>query len=178
MPRRNDIKLADWILETPKYQIIIEQKAYIPEILIKARLPEVNRVIEYIRRYDISFLQLESTRKVYKSSKVAIKIILHYDLLNIANSLVRENILDRIGESIEVKEDFYFIDITSFERLLTTYRNDISLFEKVIEEKRLNSKGSTKEGWEFDQILDKYGIANNRDNIIGFDHWKTYKENF
>jgi len=178
VPRRDDIKLADWILETPTYQIIIEQKAYIPEITIKGRLPEVDKVIEYLKRYDISFFQLESTRKEYRSSKINIKFILHYDLLNIANSLVRENILDRIGKDIEVKDDFYFIDITSFERLLTVYKNDISLFEKVIEEKRLNSKGVNREGWEFDQILDKYGIAINRNDTIGFDHWKTYKENF
>jgi hypothetical protein len=178
IPRSDRLKIADWILETPHYQIIIEQKAYLPELLVKARLPQVEKVLEYIKRYDISFLQLESTRKYYQSKKTTLKVILHYDLLNIANSLVRENILGRIGSIIEEKEEFYFIDITSFERLITIYKTNMELFEKILDEKRANSIGAEKEGWEFDQLLNKYKVANGLDNMGGFENWEIYKENF
>jgi hypothetical protein len=41
----NNVKSADWILETPNYHIIIEQKAFIPELMLMDKYPEKEKLI-------------------------------------------------------------------------------------------------------------------------------------
>lgn len=66
------------------------------------------------------------------------------------------------------------MDISSFERLITIYKSDIGLFDQVLSEKRENSLGKNKDGYEYDQILSKYHIYENKNDFLGRDHWATY----
>lgn len=167
---KDNQKMADWTIETPRYLIIIEQKAFIPEIILLNRRPDSKRIFEYISRYEKAFLQLDSTCKLIKSSKTILKIILHYDIMDIANGIIKEKVLHNIESKLETKSDYYFMDIESFERLIKLYRTDISLLDRIFTEKRENDQREIDSGYEYSQILNKYCIEKDYDD----DHWKNY----
>ncbi len=170
----NDIKLADWFLETPSYRIIIEQKAFLPELAIMGKFPDLQKLLKYLEKYEKGIIQLDSTEVKYPSNKVTLKILLHYDLMNISNGIIKDHIMERLSKNLRSTNDIYFMDITSFERLLQIYKTNIELFEIILKEKKENSDGTSKSGFEYEQILDKH-LAKDELNLFSKkDHWSTY----
>jgi hypothetical protein len=148
--KRNDNeKLADWIIYTDTYQIIIEQKAYLPEIGIRKKRPDYSKIEHYFAEYTKAFEQLSNTEKKYTTKLTTIKLILHYDQLNIANGLIK----DFFRKTISDVENTFFIDIHSFEWLVTFYTRDKTIVDSMLTMKLQNERKENNHGYEFYQII-------------------------
>jgi hypothetical protein len=148
--KRNDVeKLADWIIYTDSFQIIIEQKAYLPEIGIRNKYPDYSRIEHYFSEYTKAFEQLTNTENKYVSKLPSIKLILHYDQLHIANGIIK----DYFRNTISNIDHVFFIDIHSFEWLITFFTKDKTIVDSMMNIKLKNERKESNHGYEFDQII-------------------------
>jgi hypothetical protein len=170
----NNMKLADWFLETPCYRLIIEQKAFLPELALMGKFPDLKKLLRYLEKYKKGVIQLDNTEVKNPSTKITLKILLHYDLMNISNGIIKDHIMESLSNNLNSTSNIYFMDITSFERLLQIYKTNIELFELVLKEKKENSDGTAKTGFEYDQILDKHLSKDELNLFSKKDHWSTY----
>ncbi len=165
--RNDEEKLADWIIYTDHYQIIVEQKAYLPEIGIRNKYPDYSKIEHYFSEYSKAFEQLSNTEKKYSSELTSIKLILHYDQLNFANGIVK----DYFKNTVQNIDNSFFIDIQSFEWLVTFFSKDKSIVDSMISIKLQNERKEINYGYEFDQIIpelnkEKWTILHGKFNHI------------
>lgn len=153
--------LADWIIETKNYNLIVEQKSTL--LLSSCKTMEMN--IEGLKKSFLptlkkAFKQLQNTEKdKIINDKKNIKLILLYEYFPTLESLKAyfENILK---DKIDDLQNYIFISADDFEILMTLLKNDETLFDKVIEE-RLELEKELFKGAKFSDIFDKYSFHKN-----------------
>ena len=153
--------LADWIIETKNYNLIVEQKSTL--LLSSCKTMEIN--IKGLKKGFLptlkkAFKQLQNTEKdKIINNKKTIKLILLYEYFPTLEALKAyfENILK---DKIDDLQNYIFISTDDFEILMTLLKNDENLFDKVIEE-RLELEKELFKGAKFSDIFDKYSFRKN-----------------
>lgn len=156
-------KIADWVIEVGEYIIVIEQKSMIASLKLKKPMPDIDNFNKYVNKYNEAFEQLNSTEKEIlnqRKDKKIIKLILHYDSLYSTEMLKEEICKNRI-ETINEDRNTFFISIREVEILSSLMSKDITLFNKIIEEKLNREYNNSLDGRTFDMIFNKYKIINN-----------------
>lgn len=154
-------RIADWLVKTQKYNLIIEQKSIL--LLSSFKVMEIN--IEefkkkFIPKIEKAFFQLENTEKIkIQNNKKTIKFILLFEYFPILESLKLyfESILEK---RIFDLENYLFITLDEFEILMTLLKNDEELFNLVLKE-RLEREKELFKGAKFFDIFEKYKIFKN-----------------
>ena len=153
-------KRADWAIDLCGYHFLIEQKSAVIGLVVKQPNPDINRMIDYIKRnYFDAFMQLSTTEKLF-SEKECIKIVLTYeDYLYEWNNDVLFSMKDH-----PVEDDglFWLVNINEFEMLLQLYFENKQSFVELVEEKVKRGKNHSAEGRSIELLLSQYGIHENK----------------
>lgn len=157
----NKHKIADWVIETNNFFIILEQKSTIASLGLKTIYPNINNLKGYIKKFKEAFEQLNETEKVLKDKigqKRVVKLIVHYENLYTQN-IIKSN----IQRTRDYKEDsnIFFVNIYELERLIYVLEKDENTFNKIIERIIKNSSEFSAESREFQQIMDEFKIEVN-----------------
>lgn len=166
---------ADWIIHTQKYQIIVEQKSRLLSITLKDVHMDIQKLNEYLEEHKEGFIQLDKTTRAYsKPNKTIIKLLLHYELLHMAENILKEKVMSMLSGQLKTYDNYFFIYIGDFEHLLQILHEDENIFNLIIEEKIGLEKPTTGEGKEFNQIIPKF--YNKRNEYINehLNHYSNY----
>lgn len=153
--------LADWIIETKNYNLIVEQKSTL--LLSSCKTMEMN--IEGLKRSFLpklkkAFKQLQNTEKIkIANCKKTIKLILLYEYFPTLECL-KEYFESILKDEISDLQNYIFISVDDFEILMTLLKNDENIFDKVIEEKLKREKELFK-GANFSDVFYKYNFHKN-----------------
>ena len=127
---------------------------------------DLEKVDYWLESYVQAVKQLGETEKqIDREGRIVIKLILFFDDLFIADSLVRERILklykEKTTETVDLNNVF-MIDIGDFEMLIQVISINNELFNNVMRTKieREENKDYSK-GVEFKQIFQEYGAVEN-----------------
>lgn len=158
-------KIADWIIKTEKYFLIVEQKSAIMAIKTKSFTPDIDPLKNFINdNYNKKGTpQLDETEEQFRkeiSGKQVIKIILYYETI-FAINMVKILLLEMRNETTEERNNLFFLSISEFERLLVVLNKDEEIFNRIIEEKLLLEKLPLKDGTDITKIFEKYGMNTN-----------------
>ncbi len=166
LPERRKQKRADIVITTNSYKIIMEQKFAMLNISLQDTIFDLEKVDYWLESYVQAVKQLGETEKqIDREGRSVIKLILFFDDLFIADSLVRERILklykEKTTETVDLNNVF-MIDIGDFEMLIQVISINNELFNNVMRTKieREENKDYSK-GVEFKQILQEYGAVEN-----------------
>lgn len=171
-------KIADWIIETDKFFIILEQKSTIASLTLKTAYPNMNNLRKYIEKFSEAFDQLNETEKAYKSKigcKKVVKLIVHYENLHVQTVLKYEIQKGRNNNQEDL--NIFFINIYELERLIYVLKNDIDIFYKVLERMIKVSSEFSGESREFGQIMDEMKIKENDYLTNKKNHFKNILSN-
>lgn len=167
-------KKADWRVQLGNYTFLIEQKSGFLNLDVKQQMSNIDNLKNFFDRNIISAInQLDNTEKIDENSK-CIKIILLYD------DYLKAEVLDEIFkmEDCLVRNDHYYwlMDISEFEMLFYTYKNNRDLFFDIIKEKIKMEVEESDKGREIEQLLSRKGInTNDYLKIEKFDEYRLEK---
>jgi hypothetical protein len=159
-------KRADLILFTNAFTIIIEQKFAMLNISQQDVHFDLKRVDSWLSAFVQAARQLDETAEEFRENgKPAVKLILFFDNLNIADGLIKDRVVEIAKATAEGPvsiENLFMISIDELERLLQILGKNEALVEKVIAEKinRQLNRDYTK-GVEFDQVMDEMSAERN-----------------
>lgn len=156
-------KIADWILETNSYVIIIEQKSAIASLKLKTIYPDVNGIKHYLEKLSEAFEQLNETEKTFKlasSSKKVIKFIVHYELLYVQEILM-EKMLKQKNKEPNSEPNTFLVSISELEVLIYLLGSNEKTFNEIMDKKLKLEYESSLNGRGFEMILKKHGLYNN-----------------
>lgn len=154
-------KIADWIIESKKYNLIIEQKSTIISKLAKHMYPDINILSKQVKFHaKESYEQLNNTEKLLSKNKRIIKFVLLYDDCK-CTTLLEECIFNFRGNN-ELDKNTYIITIDAFERLIYILGEDSELFDNILDEISSDRENNVPLGKRIDieLRLDKKGIKN------------------
>lgn len=166
LPRSEHRKRADIVLFTNTFTIIIEQKLAMLNISQQDVHFSLERVDRWLSAFVQAARQLDETAEEYRENgKPAVKLILFFDNLNIADGLIKDRVVEIAKATAEgpvSTENLFMISIDELERLVQILGKNEALVEKVIVEKinRQLGRDYTK-GVEFDQVLDEMSAEQN-----------------
>jgi hypothetical protein len=160
---KRDGKKSDWLIESEKYVLVVEQKSSLITISLKAEYPSLEILDEYlIKNFKEAYLQLTETVKSLKDSKkIPIKLILHFEKYFMGEAIIKDRVNKILrGEDIDFSRNF-FIETEEFERLIQVLSEDEASFNKVVETKLKYEieKPPASEGIEFSYVMNKFGIS-------------------
>jgi hypothetical protein len=93
----NKNKLADWLIRTKNFNILIEQKSALASIQIKTMHPNLNVLKKYLEHFETAIIQLDKTEEVFKLDKnKTIKMIVYYEYLYIDRT-IKEYLSDKMN---------------------------------------------------------------------------------
>ncbi|MBD5643201.1 hypothetical protein HYH96_04745 [Clostridium botulinum] len=162
LPDSNKHKIADWIIETDEFFIILEQKSTIASLALKTMYPDINNLKKYINKFNEGFSQLNETEKVLKKQigkRKIVKLIVHYENLYVQNVLKSE--IQKSRNNKEEDLNIFFINIYELERLLYVLSTDINVFYEILEKMLLVSSQFSVESRDFNQIMNNLEIKQN-----------------
>ena len=165
-------KRADWRITLGSYKVLIEQKSSLVPVTVKQQETDYNAFKKYLRKTIFeSVQQLRKTEEYYNDGKY-IKIILLYE------DYVKPEMLDYVMQMPECKiesDGFYWlVTIDEMERLLCTYKKDVSKVISIIEEKIRLETGHSKDGKALELIMSSYGVkANDYISHKRFNHYRN-----
>lgn len=162
----NKHKVADWIIETDKFLVILEQKSTVASLTLKTMYPDMNNLRKYISKFNEAFNQLNETEKIYNSKighKKVMKLIVHYENLYVQNILKHEVRKSRDNRSED--SNIFFINIYELERLLYVLNTDINAFYKILEKMLEASLELSDKSRALNQIMDQLQIKRRNDYL-------------
>jgi len=128
---------ADWIIESDKYTLIIEQKSSMMSIELKKQYPSIEKMDEYLQNFLKARKQLQNTVVDAKDkNKEIIKLILHFEIMHFKESLIKKELIRLEGSKQEDFRNCYLIDTEEFEQLIQLLSDDLEGFYEVIKIKR------------------------------------------
>lgn len=156
----NKNKIADWIITTDKYIIIVEQKSTLLRNDVKNKLFDLFDLDSGLSQFVKSFEQIEQTiiQKNLLDHNNVIKVTLHYEKI----FQVETNFKDRLLKQINKKPNtiighYYLINIDEFELLIQVLSENEEIFNKIIEHKIKNETDKPiHEGNCFKDIIVEY----------------------
>lgn len=157
-------KICDWKIETDKYIIFIEQKSTIASIFTKNMYPDISQIRRYLKKLGEGFKQLEISEKRIKekrinNDKVVIKLLMHYELLYIPETIEKEIIKSINGDEADYKNTF-LVSTSEIERMVYALSKKESLLNEVIDKKIYLEETKDPHGRSFSKILDELSIEN------------------
>ena len=159
IPEDDQYKRADWRINLPDYQILLEQKSAALGLMAKQQETDIETLKKYcVRNLIDAISQLDATEKYYDDGKY-IKIILIYE--EYLNTHILEQVFRLPKCSVQDDGYFWLMTIGEVEMLFSLYKNDPVLFKAVIEKKSQLEKSKAKDGRAIEQILRAYGITDN-----------------
>jgi hypothetical protein len=150
-------KVADWVIRTEKFILILEQKSALAKLSIKQMYPDKNEVLKYLDRLSEGYIQLEESEKYYRQlykNKHIVKVLVHYEEL-----FVSEQIEDSMRKLI--KDDMNQVmmaHISDVEGLIYLLNKDERKFNDLMDEKIKLEIDKSPEGRSFKQLLGRYEI--------------------
>ena len=136
IPETGKTKKADWMIETQKYAIIVEQKASLFGITAKDTSNE-SEAIKSIQRYRLKVIK-EAFEQLYETSilteKEIIRIILSYEKIY-DEGMMKQEALKEISIAETEKYSYWIVKIEDFENLIATLGNDEEKFNEIMEKK-------------------------------------------
>ncbi|MGL6107485.1 hypothetical protein, partial [Romboutsia sp.] len=163
----NKSSTCDWKVETDKYIILIEQKSAIASIFTKNIYPDTSQVRSYLNRLGKGFKQLKVTEQKIENenNKTIVKLLVHYELLYIPETLEVEIIKSING----VKDDYnntFLVSTSEMERLVYALSKGDEILNEVINVKLDLEAKQDPHGRSFSKILDERHIRNDYlDNV-------------
>ena len=147
---------ADWIIEADKYILIVEQKSSIMSIELKKQYPSIEKMDEYLTNFLKARKQLQKTATGIKG-KEAIKLILHFEVLNFKDSIIKKEMVRLEACKQEDYRNCYLIDTDEFEQLIQLLSDDLDGFNEVINTKKDYDIVSPPpaEGLDFNDVIRK-----------------------
>ncbi|MFC1577007.1 hypothetical protein ACFL3N_01570, partial [Candidatus Omnitrophota bacterium] len=102
---------ADWIIDTGKYCIIVEQKSSLMSIRLKAEYPPIKEIREYLKSFNEACAQLRKTGKnLTQEKRSVIKLILHSEKLYFKEPFFKPQLLKLSGNHTDRLKRYYLID--------------------------------------------------------------------
>lgn len=172
VPEEPKEKRADWIINTSRFQIIVEQKSSLMSIMLRDTAITKEQLEGYLAGLRTGLYQLRATAEAYKENgKIQVKLLLHYDLLFMAENILKDLIL-KIPPA-DLSSDYYFVYISDFEHLIQVLKEDEAAFDNIISHK-LDAARPSSEGKEFWQIIRQYSDKGNLYTKSALNHFMTY----
>lgn len=159
-------KTCDWVIETNKYILLIEQKTYLENLKSRNIDIDIKKFREDMRKYKIAIEQLKTTEKndYSSSTKKVIKIILHYDEFYF-QSFILKILKDEKDYDVS---NMIMLNMDEFERIIYCLSYDEEKFNYIIEE--ILYGYNNYNGKDVEIILKEQKIKN--------DYCKNIKNNF
>ena len=170
---------ADWRIESPSYQIVLEQKSSLLSVLLKDIHADINKYDEYLERLKKGTKQLIRTAEAYATpEKKTTKFLLLYDQLYLSENILKDQLVDYTKMEGQEAKGFFVINIADFEFLMQILSEDELAFDAIIREKfALQSKPSS-EGKDFDQVIGRHYEGENRYVQKHLNHLAEYAQVF
>jgi len=155
-------KSADWIINTEKYILIIEQKSTLMTISLKKEYPDLYKLEEYLEKFKNAYIQIDRTIKaIRKTDKTTIKLILHFEKLYIADSLLKKRVIQLCQKDpnsiISDFSHYFFIDTEEFEKLIQILADDEEIFNKIIDKKiEYENHSTSSDDITFEGVIEKF----------------------
>ena len=151
---------ADWKIRLGKYNFLIEQKSSVMMLSVKQQNTDVKAYEQYVKKTVIEAIeQLNSTESDFNEGQY-IKVILLYE------DYIKAELLDAVFGlpecTVENDHLFWLMTIDEMERLLWLYKNNKTVFMRIIEEKVDREISFSKEGRSIELLLDNNGIMTNK----------------
>ena len=159
IPEGNE-KRADWIIRLNDFIFLIEQKSSLSVLGIKQSEPDINLMKKHIiRNWGEAVEQLDCTEKALEISN-AIKIVLVYENYFLGGCF---DLLFELKPELQKfnNQRFWFVNIDEFEMMMITYKHNVELFFKIVQEKLSSDSSETDTGQDLTQLLSKHGIFKN-----------------
>lgn len=156
-------KMADWVIFSRTYILLVEQKSSLASIITKTEYPDSKLLKRYFDNFVKAFHQLDKTEirfEAKKQGRTIVKIALHYENLY-TQSFIRENILLEHREELSNIENFFIIGISEMEKLVSVLSKDEQKYERIIQDLILAQVAPESEGRELEYILQKHNIQEN-----------------
>lgn len=163
----NKSSTCDWKIETDKYMILIEQKSAIASIFTKNIYPNISQVKSYLNRLGKGFKQLKATEEKIDNerNKTVVKLLVHYELLYIPETLERE-IIKSINGRNEDYNNTFLVSTSEMERLIYALSKEDKVLNEIIDIKLDLELKQDPYGRSFSKILDERNIINDYlDNV-------------
>lgn len=169
-------KSCDWKIETKEYIILIEQKSAIANLKTKEIYTDIVDVRKYLSRLSKGFIQLEETEKRLSTCKPVVKMLLHYENLEIPSSLEYEirNILKNEGSF----KNTFLVRTSEIERLIYLFVNNENDFNSVIERKLELSNDVLANQRSFMQIMEELNVGENDYILSKINHFQDILDTF
>lgn len=159
-------KRADVVIETKKFIIIIEQKFSMLNISLQCDDITVNKIDRWLKSYTQAIEQLEETESdIGKTHKTIIKLILFFDDLYIADSIIIDRVVKlyrKNGHDKAAPYNVFMIGIGSYEMLIYLIANDEVTFNRVLKAKIKRQRiNDPVKAVEFEDIFNEFNLLTN-----------------
>ena len=166
LPERRKGKQADLAITTNEYVVITEQKFSMLNISLLDTVFDLEAADKWLKSYVQAVKQLEETAiQIGHTNKVIIKLILFFDNLFMADSIIKDRVMKLCeGESTAKINltNVFMIGIEDYEILMYLMRYEEDLFNRIMQVKiEREKKKDASEGLEFGQIFKEHGIIDN-----------------
>lgn len=160
-------KIADWVIETSKYIIIVEQKSSLMKIDAKKEYAAHDDIVDYLTNFQEAFEQLDKTEQILRKTKKikckkVIKLVLHFEKLYFKDANLKKTVLE--GVNLNNKNNIFFIDTEEFELLMQALSENKKAFNKIMKEKiTLDKKEHPPSlGLDFSNVISRHYYFNKR----------------
>lgn len=165
---------ADWIVFSPKFRVLVEQKSATPAIMIKRLYPEMKPIAQIIERLAEAILQLDETEaRDPDHDRETVKIVVHYEPYFVSDGLLRPRALESVRHLVRSDRNVFFCDIDDFELLFSVLERSVETYERILALK-IETQHDPNRGIEFSQLIQEITDLPNVFNQKQLGHWHSY----